>query len=212
MNDERALGQLDTLIAKGAAVPRRRDGEQWITGGDRLEPQPYHEWRSQSLAFARSILRPAHPYLDQLQTVTEPLNTNNSQDPQVDQREAGLGVLKAIREDVAKGYLTDVRSLIAAEVFSDFLEMAEHPRRTDTHTVVLSRARQVAALPPYHPRRAMQPGFGDAWRATREVDSRLWMRTRSTYRSKRSWTLSCTALGSTQRRCSRAATSPRRGG
>lgn len=38
----------------------------------------------------------------------------------------GQGILRAVREDVEGGYLTDIRTLISAEVFTDFLEMAEH--------------------------------------------------------------------------------------
>lgn len=109
-------------------------------GGDRLEPQPYHEWRSQSLAFARSLLRHGHAYLEQLEGVTTPVITNGTQDPQVDQREAGVGVLKAIREDVANGYLADFRSLVAAEVFTDFLEMAEHLLEQGYHHAAASLA------------------------------------------------------------------------
>ena len=38
-----------------------------------------------------------------------------------------LGILKAAKDDVEHGYLFDTRVLIEAEVFSDFLEQAEHP-------------------------------------------------------------------------------------
>jgi hypothetical protein len=38
----------------------------------------------------------------------------------------GQSILRSVREDVEDGYLTDIRTLISAEVFTDFLEMAEH--------------------------------------------------------------------------------------
>jgi hypothetical protein len=38
----------------------------------------------------------------------------------------GIGVLKALKEDLQKGFLTNIRDLIVAEVFTDFLDMAEH--------------------------------------------------------------------------------------
>jgi len=41
--------------------------------------------------------------------------------------EIGLGILRSIREDAANGQLlTNIAGLISAEVFNDFLEMAEH--------------------------------------------------------------------------------------
>lgn len=116
MDDRRAPDQLDALIAKGEAVPERPDGQQWMSNGRRVEPQPYAEWRSQSRSFARSLLRDGHAYLLELERVTEPTITTKDQDPQTDQRECGVGVLRAIREDVANGYLSDFRGLVATEV------------------------------------------------------------------------------------------------
>jgi len=37
-----------------------------------------------------------------------------------------VGILQRVRDDYAKGHLRDVRELAAAEVFTDFLEMAGH--------------------------------------------------------------------------------------
>ena len=37
-----------------------------------------------------------------------------------------LGILRALRADYAAGYLATVEELIHADLFSDFLEMAEH--------------------------------------------------------------------------------------
>ncbi len=141
MDDQRALRQLDLLIEKGEGIPLRPPGDQWMSaGGERLEPREFARWRSQSTAFARSFLRDGHAYQVQLERVTEPSPTNNEPDPQVDQREAGVGVLQAIREDVANGYLADLRSLVAAEVFSDFLEMAEHLFNNGYHHAAASLA------------------------------------------------------------------------
>jgi hypothetical protein len=38
----------------------------------------------------------------------------------------GQSILRSVRENVEDGYLTDIRTLISADVFADFLEMAEH--------------------------------------------------------------------------------------
>ena len=38
----------------------------------------------------------------------------------------GAGILKGLRDDIANGYLRQIADLIAAEVFTDFLDMAEH--------------------------------------------------------------------------------------
>ena len=40
--------------------------------------------------------------------------------------EAGTGILKALNDDLEQGFLEKVEDLVRAEVFTDFLEMAEH--------------------------------------------------------------------------------------
>lgn len=40
--------------------------------------------------------------------------------------DSGMAILSAIRGEIAGGWLDGVKSLVAAEIFSDFLEMAEH--------------------------------------------------------------------------------------
>jgi len=37
-----------------------------------------------------------------------------------------VGILQRVRDDYAKGHLRDIREMAAAEVFSDFLDLAEH--------------------------------------------------------------------------------------
>jgi hypothetical protein len=39
---------------------------------------------------------------------------------------AGLGILRALREDITERYLRKLVSLAQAEVFTDFLDMAQH--------------------------------------------------------------------------------------
>lgn len=40
--------------------------------------------------------------------------------------ESGITVVKAMRDEMAGGWMTSVKSLVSAEIFADFLEMAEH--------------------------------------------------------------------------------------
>jgi len=38
----------------------------------------------------------------------------------------GIGVLRALKEDLALGFLSDIKDLVIAEVFSDFLDITKH--------------------------------------------------------------------------------------
>ena len=52
-------------------------------------------------------------------------------------------LLQRVRDDFAKGYLRDLRELIAGEVFSDFLEMAEYLLSEGYHIPAASIAEAV---------------------------------------------------------------------
>ena len=52
-----------------------------------------------------------------------------------------VGILKGVQHDMKSGLLSDLRRLLQAEVFADFLEMAEHllnERYKDAAAVILS--------------------------------------------------------------------------
>jgi len=40
--------------------------------------------------------------------------------------DVGIGILRALKEDIEQGYLTNIKNLVVAEMFTDFLDMAEH--------------------------------------------------------------------------------------
>jgi len=40
--------------------------------------------------------------------------------------ESGVGILKALKDALEQGYIKNIRHLVIAEVFTNFLEMAEH--------------------------------------------------------------------------------------
>jgi hypothetical protein len=44
----------------------------------------------------------------------------------INDTERGLGIIRALKEDIEGGYLQKVESLVSASVFTDFLDMAEH--------------------------------------------------------------------------------------
>jgi len=66
----------------------------------------------------------------------------------------GVGVLYALNEDIANGYLGDFRVMISAEVFTDLLEQAEHllkhgykdPTASLSGAVLEDGLRRIAAL------------------------------------------------------------------
>lgn len=102
-----------------------------------MEPGAFADWRSQGLAFLRSATPAEHTYPTEFIALTTP---DDLQDPRTANRDAGVGVLTAFREDVQAGYLTELRKLVSGEVFTDFLDMAEHLLDESYHHAAASLA------------------------------------------------------------------------
>jgi hypothetical protein len=73
-------------------------------------------FRAASLSFIENLFGPNHPYykdFDKQCKSTEPDNT-----------QSGREILLAVLTELKGGWLTTTRSLVSAEIFADFLEMA----------------------------------------------------------------------------------------
>ena len=119
MNTAALITRLDELLAQGAAVLQTRR----FTGPDAYKSEHVQQaelaaFRSTGLSFLQRVYDTKHPHFLEFQQqvrVTKPSDT-----------ECGIAILKAVRSEIAGGWLFTVKGLVAAEVFADFLEMAEH--------------------------------------------------------------------------------------
>lgn len=78
----------------------------------------FNELRTSSLSFIGSLYSENHIYytdFDKYISRPEPSET-----------ERARGILKAIKSEIDNGWLTTVKGIVSAEIFSDFLDMAEH--------------------------------------------------------------------------------------
>jgi hypothetical protein len=83
-----------------------------------VDRELFNELRTSSLSFIRSLYGENHIYykdFDKYLLRWEPSET-----------ERARGILKAIKSEIDNGWLTSVKGLVSAEIFSDFLDMAEH--------------------------------------------------------------------------------------
>ena len=115
-----ALTRLDALIEKGNQVLQTsRPNPPNHIGPTRVDGSLYNEWRSQSLTLIADLLGQDHTYFRSFQ---EQVGSHSY----TQHARAGVGIVRALREDVANGYLVSVSNLVSAEIFTDFLEMARH--------------------------------------------------------------------------------------
>jgi hypothetical protein len=78
----------------------------------------FNELRTSSLSFIKSLYGENHPYykdFDKYLLRAEPSET-----------ERARGILKAIKSEIDNDWLFSMKGLVSADIFSDFLEMAEH--------------------------------------------------------------------------------------
>lgn len=130
-NADEVRERIAALIAKGDAVlmTRTQPGRS-ISGRVYVAPRPFVEWQAQSAALLRSLLGSDHTYVETFASVAK--------GPHATDVNSGLGILRAVAEDVELGLLGSIRDLVTAEVFTDFLDMASHLNEAGYHVAAAS--------------------------------------------------------------------------
>ena len=116
---EDVLQRLDSLIQKADAVlASHKPNPPNVIGFPTTSSQAFAEWQTQSLAYLISLLGDNHTYVVSFRNQIKKGYTGTVK--------AGKGILQAVRQDVEGGYLTKIETLVSADIFNDFLEMAEY--------------------------------------------------------------------------------------
>jgi hypothetical protein len=110
--------RIDELIDKGAQVLLIDEPPVNSHSHASQDYGAFIEWRTQALSFLTNLLKADHIYVTTFEKRVE-----KNYEKFIN---AGIGILKAVKEDIQGGYLESFESLISANLFSDFLEMAEH--------------------------------------------------------------------------------------
>lgn len=117
--EKRLRDRVRALIDKGDVVrATHRPNPQGVVGFPTLDRGQFTEWRAQAEALLTSVLGESHVYVQRFNGSVEKGFP--------DHVKSGQGILRAVQEDSEHGLLSDVRILLTAEIFTDFLEMAEH--------------------------------------------------------------------------------------
>lgn len=75
-------------------------------------------FRAAALSFIEMLYGTTHSYYREFDTAT------NGASPEI--AKMGIEIIRSIHNEILGGWLTSIKGLITAEVFSDFFEMAEH--------------------------------------------------------------------------------------
>lgn len=123
------VAEADLLIRKAEAVLRsalpdadstrnRRFGNSGTSDRSFLDYPLWSEWHSQAESFIVRVTGERSTYTAAFKARADSRT--------VAPTSAGLGILRGLREDLASGRLSTLSEVVRADVFSDFLEMAEY--------------------------------------------------------------------------------------
>ena len=108
--------RVDELIEHGMRVLGTRYREDEYV--EHVDSAAIKGFRSASLSFIDRVNGSKHPHFLEF--------NKNTDSYYVGDAENGIAILQAIRSEIEGGWLFTLKGLVAAELFSDFLEMAEH--------------------------------------------------------------------------------------
>ena len=111
------LERVEGLIQKGEEVSATAQVRYSTTNQKFTDAGLTVEWQTSCLSFLRANFKDT-PYFEHFR---DEVKSKFASDTTI-----GLAILRALKGDIEKGYLTSYRTLVIADVFSNFLDMAEH--------------------------------------------------------------------------------------
>ena len=107
--------RVDELIQLGQKTLNSKVNSAGITYVQELY---FREFRTACLSFILNVFGETHPYYKDFDKDVNDTYPNLT--------ECGIGILRAIKDEIDGGWLQNFKGLISAEIFSDFLEMADY--------------------------------------------------------------------------------------
>lgn len=118
--EKRLIARLEGLISQSDEVlSTHMPNPPNMIGFATLDTEKYQKWKASSENLIKVICGSESNYLENFRKETKRGGHRGCVN-------AGKGILSAVKDDVDAGLLVSVRSLAVAEIFSDFIEIAEH--------------------------------------------------------------------------------------
>jgi len=121
--ESQLLQRVDALLSKGQDLFRYHPDDRSKSQTLPISLGAYTAWRTRCLALMTSLPGEAHAYAQEFRGTVQLATRGIALQDWVT---SGLAGLRALREDISGGYLTNPRTLVCSEVFSEFLDQAEY--------------------------------------------------------------------------------------
>jgi RiboL-PSP-HEPN len=113
---DRLLVRIDQLILQGTSVLATHHAPE--EGWDFVDAGKMQGFRSALLSFIERVHGKEHSFYTETNSAVK--------NARVSEVEAGMAILKVIRDEIEGDWLFTMKELVSAELFTDFIEMAEH--------------------------------------------------------------------------------------
>ncbi|WP_322861879.1 hypothetical protein [Aeromonas allosaccharophila] len=113
---EKLIKRVDQIISQGEEVLSTRKSSKGF--GDYVDSGKMKGFRSALLSFIERLYGKEHTFYSEVNNELNGTRPSNV--------EAGISILLVIKDEVAGDWLLSIKELVSAELFSDFIEMAQH--------------------------------------------------------------------------------------
>ena len=112
---EKIIDRLNQLMEMGEKVLSTKVRH---AGGSHVNSASFYQWRAGALSFLNNVFGDDSTHFQEFH---ERCTVNMHSKATI-----GQGILKAAKKDIEEGHLKKIETLVAADIFEDFLEMSEH--------------------------------------------------------------------------------------
>jgi hypothetical protein len=116
--EQKLIDRINQLVDKAEKLKAAKRPDELVSSIFVVDYAGFQEWNASMENIIIKIAGIESPYYINYKHVV--------QDVYLSCVEAGIGIILALKEDIEQGFLTSVQELVKAEVFTDFLEIAEH--------------------------------------------------------------------------------------
>ena len=117
MSKERLLKRIEQLLQQGQEVLATRHASR-NSSAMVVDLAKMKGFRSASLSFIERVYGLTHTHYQEFDKITK--------ESYPDYTEAGIAILESIKDEVSGDWLFSIKGLITADVFADFIEMANY--------------------------------------------------------------------------------------
>lgn len=110
--------RLTELIENGEQVLATRHTQPGYVEGLFVDQALFHQWKTSSIAFLKTKMGAEGTHLHSFIDSVEQAKYSDTV--------TGVSVLRSAKDDIEGDHLMKIEALVSAEIFDDFLEMAEH--------------------------------------------------------------------------------------